>query len=62
MQVTVSTSQLKTAIATASKAISKCPSYPILTNFLFTIIDGFLVISASDLNTYFSIKHQPPTG
>jgi DNA polymerase-3 subunit beta len=56
MQVTVSSSQLKTAIATASKAISKCPSYPILTNFLFTIIDGFLVISASDLNTYFSIK------
>ena len=56
MQVTISVSQLKTAIATASKAISKRPSHPILANFLFTIVDGFLVISASDLNTYFTIK------
>lgn len=56
MQVTVSSSRLKTAIATASEAIPKRPSHPILANFLFTIVDGFLVISASDLNTYFSIK------
>lgn len=56
MQVTVSSSQLKTAIATASEAIPKRPSHPILANFLFTIVDGSLAISASDLNTYFTIK------
>jgi DNA polymerase-3 subunit beta len=52
MKFTVPSSELLKKLQTANGAISSNPVLPILEDFLFTLSDGELIITATDLETF----------
>lgn len=58
MNFVISSSELLNSLQTVNKVIKSKNTQPILDNFLFQLEDGVLTITASDLESTLSTKHQ----